>query len=179
MVRRIFVVGFIIGAILVIAGTVGVLNFDPFRDDVVPTSVPKPSGTIVPIVGGVTVEGVVIGDTIDFVRMTCPEGFTSGAINIETGLPICIQQTIEVITDPRTFECGENIQDDGMIIFVDCETIRIDTSLCEFISTDTIEFGFSGRIETSTTNNYQCSDNICLQERSSIFIEGITANECP
>jgi len=125
VVRKLLIIGIIIGAVLVIAGTVGALNFDPFRDDVVPTTVPIPIGTTVPIVGGTTVEGVVIGDTIDFVRMTCPEGFTSGAVNIETGLPICIQDTVEVITDPRTFECGENLQDDGMIIFVDCELILI------------------------------------------------------
>lgn len=113
MVRKLIIVGIVIGAILVIAGTVHALTFDPFRDDVL-----DGSEFIAP---PLTSDNLVI--------LSCPSGYSESHIdvfgkdvfgkNTFDAIPICASNSgIGIL------RCNEEIiNSKGLIEVVKCVVI--------------------------------------------------------
>lgn len=108
MVRKLIIVGIVIGAILVISGTVHALTFDPFRDDVL-----DGSEFIAP---PLTSDNLVI--------LSCPSGYSESHIdvfgeNTFDAIPICASNSgIGIL------RCNQEITNsEGLIEVVKCAVI--------------------------------------------------------
>lgn len=108
MVRKLIIIGIVIGAILVIAGTVHAITFDPFKDDVL-----DGSEFIAP---ALTSDNLVI--------LSCPSGFSESHLdvfgeNTFDAIPICASNSgIGIL------RCNEEIiNSEGLVEIVECVVI--------------------------------------------------------
>ncbi len=147
MVRTIIVVVFVIGAILVTAGSFSLLTSAPSQ----------PFDTMM------GTEGTQIGDSIfTNIKINCPQGFFEGFKSFAPDTPICFG-----VGSLSEFEvgCNESIAiTETTGVFVECETIMTDVSNCVFRASDG-DFRF-----------FQCPDNIYYRQKISngVLVQEIT-----
>jgi len=148
LVRRLLIVAFVIGAILVIVGTVSALTFDPFPDDVLP-----------PITTNGDSEKVFTN-----IRIECPEGFGEG-FDPELG-QICFND--DPFGSPLVLlNCGENVRND-MVFIVLCETVTTDFDDCtigDFVNEDEIFY-------SCPNNIYIIEDRFAFESFDCLFVGG-------
>lgn len=103
LVSRLLIVAFGVGAILVIAGTIHALTFDPFRDDVLDGSEIQ---TTAPVI----------------LEIICPEGFSQSHLDLFSessfeAIPICVDNS-DIF---NVLGCNEEfVTEEGIVLKVIC-----------------------------------------------------------
>lgn len=143
-------IAFIIGVVLVFAGSFSLLTSQPILDDTM-------MGT----------EGIQIGDSVfTNIRIFCPQGFVEGFFSSAPDTPVCSGQG-----ELSSFHvgCNESIAiTETTGVFVECEIIMTDVNDCVF------------RASTEDFNYFQCPDNIYyLQQISNEVIVAEFTLICP
>ena len=147
MVRTIFVVVFVIGAILVTAGSFQLLTSAPSQ----------PFGTMI------DTQDTQIGDSIfTNIKINCPQGFVEGFFSFAPDTPVCFG-----VGELSSFDvgCNESIAiTETKGVFVECEIIMTNLSDCVF------------RVSRGDFNFFQCPDNIFYRQKISngVLIQEIT-----